>query len=52
MPIYSGKHSMTSESLWDYYRDEVNDNINKNNNDNLKINNQKTKTSKYFKNKE
>ena len=52
MPIYSDKHSMTSESLWNYFWDEVNDNINKNNNDNLKVNNQKTTTSKYFKNKE
>ena len=28
---YSNNYSMTTRSLWDYYRDEVNDNANKNN---------------------
>ena len=27
---YSGNYSMTSESLWNYFRDEVNDNANEN----------------------
>ena len=25
MPMYSNNYSMTSGSLWNYYRDEVND---------------------------
>ena len=29
---YSDNYSMTSGSLWNYYRDEVNDNVNKNDN--------------------
>ena len=39
---------MTSGSLWNYYRDEVNDNVNENNDDDNKINNNKIITSKYF----
>ena len=47
---YSNNYSMTSESLWNYYRDEINDDENQNDNDNgNKINNNKTKTSKSFK---
>ena len=38
---------MTSRSLWNYYRDEVNDNQNKNEN-NFRINNNKTTTSNFF----
>ena len=29
---YSGNHSMTSGGLWNYHRDEINDDANKNNN--------------------
>ena len=46
---YSDNFSMTSGSLWDYYRDEENDSANKtDDNDNI-INNNKTTSSKYFK---
>ena len=38
---------MTSRSLWSYYRDEVNDNQNKNEN-NFRINNNKTTTNNFF----
>ena len=39
---------MASESLWDYYRDEVNDSANENYGaSNFRINN-KTTTSKFF----
>ena len=45
---YSDNFSVTSGSLWSYYRDEVNDPANKiDNNDNIK-NNDKIKTSKNF----
>ena len=44
---YSNNYSMTSRSLWNYYRDEVNDNQNKNEN-NFRINNNKTTTSNFF----
>ena len=48
---YSDNFSMTSGSLWDYYRDEENDSANKtDDNDNI-INNNKTTSSKYFKQK-
>ena len=43
---YSGNFSKTSGSLWNYYRDEVNDNANGNNDDDYRINNNKTTTSK------
>ena len=45
---YSNSYSMTSGSLWSYYRDKVNDNANENNADNYRINNSKTITSKSF----
>ena len=37
---------MTSGSLWNYYRDEVNDNANENDADKYGIGNRKTVTSK------
>ena len=51
MPMYnllknSGNFSMTSGSLWNYYKDEINDNANENVNNS--INNKKAKASKYF----
>ena len=43
---YSDNYSIASGSLWNYYRDEVNDDANGNNNvGNYKINNNKTITS-------
>ena len=40
---------MTSGSLWSYYRDEVNDHANENNDPGrYRINNKKTATSKSF----
>ena len=40
---------MTSRSLWNYYRDEVNDSTNENNNENsFRINSNKRTTCKYF----
>ena len=46
---YSGNYSMTSGSLWNYYRDEINDSANENNcANNYRINNNKTATSKSF----
>ena len=47
---YSGNYSMTSGSLWNYYRDKVNDDANKidNNNSTNKLNNNKIVTSKSF----
>ena len=52
MPMYillecSGNYSMTSGSLWNYYRDEVNYDAHENDNANNKINDNKTMTSKY-----
>ena len=47
MLAYSDNYSMTSGSLWNYYRNEVKDSANKNNNVNNSINNNKT-TSKSF----
>ena len=44
---YSGNYFMTSESLWYYYRDEVDDDENENDNNNM-INKNKTITSKSF----
>ena len=51
MPIYnlleySDNYSLTSESLWNYYRDEINDDENKN--VNHRINDNKTIRSKSF----
>ena len=48
---YSNNYSMTSGSLWNHYRDEINDYVNgndNNNNNNNSINNNKITTSKYF----
>ena len=45
---YRDNYSMISGSLWNYYRDEVNDDVNENNDDDNKINNNKIITSKYF----
>ena len=46
---YSGNYSMTSGNLWNYYRHEVNDSANENNDtNNYRTNNNKTTTSKYF----
>ena len=42
---------MTSRSLWNYYRDEVNDDENENDNANSRINNNKAITSKSFEHK-
>ena len=36
---YSANYSLTSGSLWNYYRDEINDDENENNDDGNKINN-------------
>ena len=36
---YSDNYSITSRSLWNYYRDEVNDDANENNASRIKINN-------------
>ena len=48
----NGSYSMTSGSLWTYYRDEVNDDENENDNaNNNRINNRKTITSKFFEHK-
>ena len=54
MPMYSllecsSNYFMTSKSLWNYYKDEVNNDANENNAANGKINNNKTVTSKSFK---
>ena len=45
---YSDNYSMTSESLWNYYRDEINDDENENDDNGNKINNNKTTASKSF----
>ena len=46
---YSGNCSMTSGSLWNYYRDEINDDENENDDNGNKINNSKATTSQSFK---
>ena len=43
---YSDNYSMTSGSLWNYYRDDVNDDANENNVARNKISNNKSITSK------
>ena len=53
MPIYnlleySDNYFMTSRSLRNYYQDKMNDDPNKNNTDNYRIDNSKTVTSKSF----
>ena len=45
---YSDNYSVTSESLWNYYRDEVNDAANESNADRVRKNNNKAVTSKSF----
>ena len=46
---YSDNYSMTSVSLWDFYRDEVIDNANENSDaNNYGINNDKTTTIKFL----
>ena len=45
---YSDNHSMTSGSLWNFYRDEINDDANENNAANNRINDNKKIASKYF----
>ena len=47
---YSDNYSLTSGSLWNYYRDEINDDENENDNNN-RINYNKTTRSKSFENK-
>ena len=54
MPIhnlfeYSDNYSMIWGSLWNYYRDEINDDDNQNDDNENMINNNKTTTSKSFK---
>ena len=46
---YNDNYSMTSGSLWNYHRDQVNDNANENNAGNYRINKNKIITSKSFK---
>ena len=46
MPIYNllqyiENYSMTSGSLWHYYKDEINDDVNENDNANNRTNNNK-----------
>ena len=53
MPIYnlldySDNYPITSGSLWNHYRDELNDSAIENNNANNRINKNKTITSKSF----
>ena len=38
---------MISGSLWSYYRDKVNNDVNENNDDDYRINSEKTTASKY-----
>ena len=46
---YSNNYSMILRKLWNYYRDEVNDSDDENNDaNNFRINNNKTTTSKSF----
>ena len=45
---YSNNYCMISGSLWSYYKDEVNDDVNENKSDCYRMNNEKTKTSKSF----
>ena len=46
--VYSDNYSMTSRSLQNYYREEINDYENENDNANNRINNKKTIISKSF----
>ena len=45
---YSDNYSMASGSLWNFYRDEINDDENENNNVNNRISNNKKTKSKSF----
>ena len=45
---YSENHSMTSGSLWNYYRDEINNDENKTNRFKNRLNSKKTRRSKSF----
>ena len=45
---YSDNYSMTLRSLWNYYRDEIDDNANENNAANNRIKNNKTITSNFL----
>ena len=46
---YNDSYSMTLTSLWNYYKEEVNDDVNENNPaSNHRINKNKTTTSKSF----
>ena len=45
---YSNNYCMTSERLWNYYRDEINNDENENDNKN-RLNNNKTIASRSFK---
>ena len=45
---YSDNYSMILGSLWNHYRDELNDDANENNADNYIIDNSKTVTSESF----
>ena len=48
---YSDNYSMTAGSLWNYYRDYINDDANENNAARIKINNSKTNKSFEYKTK-
>ena len=48
---YSANYAITSENLWNCYRDEMNDDDNGNNVDNYRLDNSKTITSKYKNNR-
>ena len=45
---YSNNYSVTSGNLWNYYKDEINDDANEINAARNKINNNKTITCKSF----
>ena len=55
MPMYNpynGNYSMISGNLWNYYKDEVNNDANEDNDaGNYRINKNKTKTSESFEQK-
>ena len=45
---YSDNYSMASGSLWNYHKDEMNDDANENNVASYRINNNKTTASRFF----
>ena len=56
MPMYNllehgNNYSMTLTSLWNCYRDKVNDSANETDDNDHKINNNKTTTNKFFESK-